>query len=281
MLTNRKGIAAPVVLYVLAAVAATQLVPNWRVSRLFSKSPPTAELAAAEAARDRALADLAAIKAEHDRQAAEAERLRDAQLRTGQEYVAGTVEALNRVPAEHQTPETRAASLFAGRADIAFALALGKLPDAQRAEVLLLLDQLLSSKQAEIDAAMARIAAKDAELQQVQGAKQQAEARAEKLAAQQQAAEEKQAALSQAVEQKTAEVAKWADAKVAADREAGSLTATLQRLAVGVAALYVLLHYILPSLVAQFPTFRPLSLLYQAVASITSAHEIGTGGPKP
>ena len=50
---SQRGAIPVVVLWVLGALAASQLVPNWRISALFAKKPPTAalDLAQREAAQ--------------------------------------------------------------------------------------------------------------------------------------------------------------------------------------------------------------------------------------
>lgn len=273
------AVQAAVLVYIVAGVALTQLVPNWRVTKWFQKGPRTEQLQAAQEAAKKAEAELAALRSEREAAELEKSKKKDEQVTTGQEYVHATGEALRRV--QDPGPEVEAAKLLNGRAEIALAMAMGRLPAAQQAEMIRLVDGLLSSHKAEVDAANAKIAERDEALRVVTAERVAVEKKLAVVEARIPAAEEKAQVLSQKLEEKTNEVRTWAEKKVESDREAGSLRATLQNWAIMIGLGYVFLHFILPSLASQFPGSRLLKWVYDVSTSIGSAHEIPKSDNQP
>lgn len=270
--SKRGAVQAAVLVYIVAGVALTQLVPNWRVTKWFQKGPRTEQLQAAQDAAKKAESELAQIRAERDAAVKEQQEKRDAQITSGQEYVHATGVALRRV--ENPGPEVEAAKLLNGRAEISLALAMGRLPREQQNEMIKLVDGLLSSHKSELDAAQKKLEARDEELRLVTAERVAVEKKLAVVEARIPAAEEKAQVLSKKLEEKTDEVRTWAEKKVESDRVAGSLRATLQNWAIMIGLGYVFLHFVLPSLASQFPGSKLLRWVYDVSTSIGSAHEI-------
>ena len=138
-----------------------------------------------------------------------------------------------------------------------------------------IVDGALSAKQAEVDAAKASLAQRDASLALLQTQKLAVEAQIPPLQAQAKAADTKAQAAQTVVTAKTAEVVAYANKAAEKESEAGSLGALLTKAAwiVGILlALLFLANFILPSLAAEFPAVSWLVKLNQTTKSITSAH---------
>lgn len=266
------AVQAAVILYIVAGAALTQLVPNWRITKLFQRGPRTEQLQAAQDAAKKAEEELARLRAERAAFEQEKANKKDEQVSSGQEYVHATGEALRRV--KNPGPEVAAAKLLNGRAEMSLALAMGRLPAAQQAEMIKLVDGLLSDHKNELDAAMKKIEERDEQIKIVTAERIAVEKKLAVVEARIPAAEEKVHDLSGRLEEATNAVKVWAEKKVESDRESGSLQTLITRFLIGFAAGYVFLHFILPSLAAQFPGSRLLSKFYQAATSIASAHEI-------
>ena len=224
---GERGEVVTLVLVALGLVAATQLVPNWRVSNLWAKGPPSQQLIEAEAAALRARTEATAARdALAAMQAAERAKQVE-QVAYSQQMIAGVAPALR---SEAQSPGVRLAANLAERASSGLAAAVGNLPSAKQAEILLIVDQALSGKQAEIDAANRALAAKDAELRLVIQARESLEARLPAIVAAKDAAEAAASTSTAAAAAKAAEVAQIADRLFAEKKESGSLGAMVTKL---------------------------------------------------
>jgi len=265
---SNKAYAEVVVLAVVACFAL--LTPGLKLPAFLQKKPATAQLDAAQLRLDEALkakseaeAKLAAIVA------AEA-AAKESQSRYSQQMVEGADLALATVV--DRTPAINAAAGFVGRARVGLGAALGPLPKDKQVEIQAIFDGLI----AERDEARKALEDKDAELRIV--TKERAS-----LVAQKSELEKKVVTASAAVEvqeatvkAKVAEVENWAKAKAAADAEAGSLKGYLDWAIKGfalLAALYVAVHFVLPSLAQEFPAVRALNVANAAIKSVFSAHQ--------
>lgn len=270
---NNRGFAW---LPVLALVAlAALLAPKFHLPAFLQKQPPTKQLTQAE--DELAKARAAQAKAESDLQAAkvkEAAQLQ-AQLQYAHQMNAGAGQALARVPAEHLTPEVRLASEMVARTENGLTAAIGGLPEAQQAEIKKLVADALSAVTGERDEALKSLAEKDADLQKATVEKQAIQAQ---LPALQASVETSAAAVevkSAEVQTKTHEVAAYAEAKAAAEAKAGSLDAyagNLLRILLIAGLLYLVVHFVLPSLAQEFPASKVLTLLNKSAKSVFSSH---------
>lgn len=276
--SGNRGVIPVAIIYVLCGLGViTVAVPNFRPWNWFQKGPPTIELSKAETALATAKAD--AAKAQADLVAAQAkERAATVeQVRYSQQMIAGVPAALKRAPA---SPEVSLASQLAERAGKGLSAAIGDLPADRQAEILAIVEGALSAKQAEVDAAKAALASKDAELAATTAAKAQVEAQIPVLTAKAVNADSKAAAAESLVTAKTNEVAAWADKKAASDKEAGSLGALVKRLEwwiVVAAMIYLFIHFAMPSLAAEFPACKALTVAYRGITSIASSHIVQAG----
>ncbi len=186
--------------------------------------------------------------------------------------VAGIPLALARAP---QSPEVVFATGLAKRAQRGLAEAIGEIDPSKQAEMVFLVEQALSAKQAEVDAANAALALKDKELAVTTAAKKAIEDKLPALEDKAHAAENKAIAAEGIVVVKTNEVAVYADKMAEKEAEAGSLGTLLHKLfwVVGaLAVLYVLVHFILPSLAQEFPGSPLLARANKTAKSIFSSH---------
>ena len=266
---STRGVIPVAVLWVIGLLGASQLVPNWRISHLFAKGPPTIELSKAEAALATAKAD--AAKAQTELLAAQAkERAQTVeQVRYSQQMIAGVPAALKRAPV---SPEVSLASQLAERASKGLSAAIGDLPADKQAEITAIVEDALSAKQAEVDQAKAALAAKDAELTATTAAKAQVEAQIPVLTAKAATATEKADAAQTVVAAKTAEVVAYADKAAAELHENGTLRATIWYWGIRLAIAYAVIFWVVPSLAQEFPALKPLVWLNQTLKSITTAH---------
>ena len=159
---NRRGvIETAVVLYVVAALALTQLVPNWRITHWFQKGPPTAELVQAQKEATDAKAQAAALQGRVDALALQNEQRKAEQLGYSHEMVVGAIESNSKAPVSTEQAITDS---FLQRADLSLNVAVSKLDPALKAEVINIVAQLRSGDQEKIKAANAMLAEKDKEL---------------------------------------------------------------------------------------------------------------------
>lgn len=249
MKTNRKGEVATVVLIVLGLLGASQLVPNFRPSSWFKKAPPTKELAQAQEALAKAQAEAKAaqdaLKATKD--AADAKEKE--QVGYAQEMLAGVPHALKGEP---QTPGVRLAISLSEHASNGLSQAIGGLSPAKQAEILHVVDLALSGKQAEIDEANRALSAKDTELRIISKEKASLEGQIPTLQARIKASEDEVATKTLTVTQKAQQVVDYAAQVYAKEQEAGSLSATVDRLLKGaliLGGIYLFVVFFLPGLV--------------------------------
>lgn len=276
---SNRGIIPAIYLVAGAVALVVALWPSWHLPAFLQKKPQTAQLTQAQT--DLAAAKIALAKAEADLAVAQAKEkeAKDAQLAYSQQMAAGVVSSLAKAPI---SPEVTLAKGFADRAVNGMTLALGKLPADQQAEITLLVQQALSSKQAEVDAANEALKAKDTRLAQETTARKAAEASIPPLKASVEAANAQVGAKTALVTEKTAEVSQWASAKAESDAKAGSLgtyAENLWRILLIVAIGYIVIHIVFPSLAAEFPAATWLSGIYRFFTSLTSAHTITVPSP--
>ena len=209
----------PVTLYLLAGFLLGTFTGTFKPFLGLHKAPPTkqvtqlqADLTAAQQEKVKAVGDLTAA------QASERAKL-EGQVRAAQVDAVGTAAAIKRAPA---SAETALAARMADRVNLKLALAIGKLPEDQQVAMLDLIDQALSGKQAEIDAANAKLAKADADFKALTSDRDAIKAQIPALVATAAKADERAAAVQSALTAKTNEVVTWAAAKDEADKRAGS-----------------------------------------------------------
>jgi hypothetical protein len=227
---RRRGAVDPVslaLIVVLGLGGAT--LAGWKPFQIFRKKPPTEQVLALQAELAKAQAQLEATRAAEAAALAAERAKQEAQVRRAQQFVAGAGEALERVPAAHRVPEVLAAADLTGRAELALGLAIGGLPAEQQREILRIVDQMLSGRTADLEAARAALAEIEGEVRNLakerDTLRQQAAALAREKSQLVATVDTVQADLTA----KTGEVLKIADALDAKAREAGSLGATLNR----------------------------------------------------
>ncbi len=272
MTNSCKGAAPIILLYILGAAALTQLVPNWRVTHLFEKGPQTKQLKEAQDAAAKAKADAEAAESRYQTALADQKAKTVAATQYSQQMIAGVPVALGRA---QQSPEVIFAASLAKRAASGLSVAIGDLPADKQAEIAFIVEQALSAKQAEVDAARAALAIKDKELSDTKEAKQVIEAKLPVLEQQAKSAEAKAVAADAQVMVKTSAVAAYAEKAAAKEEEAGSLGTLVTKLlwVIGIcAALYVFAHFMLPSLAQEFPAASRLVAFNKTVKSLVSSH---------
>lgn len=274
MTTNSRGVAPVVVIVALAVGAIALLLPSWHLPAFLQKTPPTAQLQKSETDLLAARAAQAAAEAQlAQARAAEVARTTE-QIRYAQSNAAGATTALAHVPPAHLTPEVKLAADLIGRTNTGLAAAIGALPPDQREEMERLVTGALSAKQAEVDAARAALAEKDAQLQTTISEKSVLAAEIPQLQAAVQTKTAEVQVKAAEVQTRTQEVSAWAEKKAAADAKAGSLDAyagNLVRIIIAIGILYVIAHFMLPSLAQEFPASRVLTWIDKTVKSVTSA----------
>lgn len=248
MKRNSRGEALTLVLIIVGALAATQLVPNWRINRLFEKKAPMADLKRAQ--DDLAKARAAAEQARADKESAvAAERAKfEAQLRAAQQSSEGAAYVLAKIPAEHATPQSKLGTAMVVRTNLRFAAALGKLPDDVLKDVMDMMDGVI----AERDDALAKLAETDRRFQELTGEHASTVRNLAETTQRALDAEKRFGAAQETVTTKTDEVVQYARNLKNERDQNGSLGATLQKFiwgAVIVAGGYVFLAFILPAIV--------------------------------
>lgn len=252
MRSRRGTIGVDLLLIAGVALAVGVFAGGWKPLQLFKPKPPTAQLTQLQADLAKAQAEADALRAAKAA-AEQAEREKQVeQVRYAQEMLSGATESLSRQPVEHRTAQTQLASDLMKRSDFALGLAIGALPADKQREILRIVDQALSGVEAERQAALEALAAKDAELRVVTSERDAVKAELPKLAAKVSAAEAKAQQTQAAVTAKTEEVKTWANLKDAAERKAGSFAAQIDRIwrtIVWIAATWAFLAYVLPGLI--------------------------------
>lgn len=267
-----RGVIPVIVLYVLGGLALTQLVPNWRLPALFARKPPMVELAKAEAALATARADATAAEAKL-KAALLAEQAKTAdQLRYSQQMTSGARLAVAKAPVSAEV--TLAAGLL-DRAVKGLSAAIGDLPADRQAEIAQIVNDALSAKQAEVDAARAQLAIRDRDLATATSAKTALEAQIPVFQAEAKTASDKAEAAQGVVATKTAEVVAYATKAAEKEQEAGSVGALLHKfviVAAVLAVLYILIHFVLPNLAQEQGACGFVKWLNAKTKSIASSH---------
>lgn len=263
-------------LLVLAILGATQLVPNWRVTKVFGKSDKAkieqlnTQLAAQEATRKAAEASAKELA-----NASVVERAKlEAQVRSGQQMALGASRALNAIPAPQRPREVLLAEGFLARASSRLAQAVGALPKEQQEEVEAIVSGMLSDAQAKVDAANRALEAKDREAKALAAERDlltsevipALRATAAAKEAQKQAIESKVGELTQAVAVKAREF-------VQKEEEAGSATAFAYKLGVVLAAIVAAWLFFavgVPALTKVMPAGRLKTSLRATAGTVTS-----------
>lgn len=273
---NSRGIAAVYLLVAGALIVAGALGGTLKLPAFLQHQPPTAQLAATEgqlaqarAAQAQAEAQLAAARAEQQARTLD-------QGRYAQGAIAGAAAALATAP---DSPEVKLASELVRRADGALGAAFNQLPSVQRAEWQKLVSDALAAKGREVEALKQELAQKDNQLAAATSAKDELAAKIPQL----ESAVVVKSAETQVVSAKadtlTQQVSAYAQAKAEADKRAGSFEAYASWLvrtcivaAILLAALYLLVHFVLPSLAQEPGAAGWLVTLNKYTRSISSAH---------
>lgn len=258
MKTPIRAVIDPVTLGALALVAlGGALLFGWKPLNIFKAKPPTAQLTQLQADLVKAQAAEAQAKAEKDAAiAAERKKFED-QLRSAQQANEGAGYLLQKIPAEHQTPQSKVGTAMVLRANFRLASILGKLPDDVLRDVTDMMDGLITER----DEALAKLADSDRKFTELTG---------EHAATVKQLADANQRAQSTAqkvgevqvkVTEVTNEVKTKADALDAEMRKSGSLDAVVVKLLwVGgiVAGIWLFFALIVPGIVKHMASGNPL-----------------------
>lgn len=259
-----------VVLVVLGLVAASQAVPNFRPTNWFKKDAAhTQELAKAEADAAKARQEALDARKQLESIVAEQQQKTLEQVQYSQQMIAGIPRALAK---EEQTAGVRLATGLAIRASGGLAAAIGDLPLDKQEEIIKIVDGVLSGVVDERNEALRQLAAKDAELRVISQTKASLEAQLPALQATVKAKDEQLAVQTAKVAETTAKVVSYADKAALKEKEAGSLGAQVDKLGTLLLILgfaYLIVHFVLPSLAADFPALQTVNKLTK---SITSAH---------
>lgn len=263
----------PALIFFLVGIGTGIFGARWKPFAFLYPKPPTEQLTAAQAAQAKAQADAAQARADAASAHAQERQKLESQVQWSQQMASGAENALSRVPDASKTPETTLAHDLILRANLGLAAAIGKLPADQQAEILQIVEEALSSLQAERDAAQAALAKKDAELAQVTKDRTAIQAKIPVLEQQVQATARAEAQAQATVTAKTNEVKDWAAKKAASDARAGSLSGALDSLwhyVLWIAGAWAFLAFVLPGIIkhlADSPIKRGLRHLSGYVTS--------------
>lgn len=258
MVRTNRGFIDAFSLMFLGGVAVGVFLGNWDPTyKLLGKEPPTKAVAAAQAELAKATAEAQAREASLT-EANKAERQAlERQVQSAQQDNVGTVEALKRVPAEHATAEVKLAAAMAQRVSLKLARAIGNLPADQQDAMILLIEQALSEKQAEVDEAYRKLAERDAAFAEVSAERDHLNAVVIPAIQQDKAAADtKVSEMAAKVATAQDSLSQWAKEKYAAEARARGFQASLEklwRMALWGAAAYVFLAFILPAIVKVMP----------------------------
>jgi hypothetical protein len=266
-----RGVIDPLTLVLIGGLALGYVLGGWKPLAAFKKKPETAALTQLQA-------DLAKVQAEAEkaRLAAEAAKVAErqaleAQVRAAQQDNLGTVTALEKVPANHQTPEVKLAARMAQRVSLKLTAAIGRLPAEQQDAMIDLIQQALSDKQGEVDEANRKLAALDADFKAVTGEREQLKAEIPKLTQRAVKAEETAKEVQAKVTEKTEEVKTWANKTSEALRENGSLLSNLKKGALLLFLIWGGITFILPGIVKHLSTDNPFKGIIRDVAGFLSS----------
>lgn len=265
---TRKGVVDPVTLAVLAAFGLGAVFGSWKPLNYFKKAPDTKQLTELQAKLE--TANKAATQAEKDKDAAVAKERADlaAQVKAAQHDALGAELALNRDKA--LSPESALGKRMIGRANLKLAMVVGKLPVEDQAEVLDWIDQLLSGKQAEIDAANAKLAKADADFKNLSAERDQIAAQIPVLTKKADEAEKVAAATQAKVTSATNTVKAQADKLFKSLQENSSLTASIEKGVMWIVGILVTLMFIIPGIVKHLEA-GPVKTVLRAIAGYATA----------
>jgi hypothetical protein len=268
---SRRAFADPVTLYLLAGLAAGIVVGSWKPLNAFKKPPPTAQLTELQGKLDAALVQAAAAaQAAETAKMAERAKLEE-QIHAAQADNEGTVASLKRVPPAAQTPEVKLASRFANRVSLKLALTVGALPRDQQEAMVDLVEQALSDKQAEVDAANVKLAQMDADFKATTAQRDALRVEIPKLTERATKAEEQAKAVQSEVTAMTDKVKTWADKADTALRESGSLWGSVKKAVWLIGGGYVFLVFILPGIVKHLAPENPFKGLLRDASGYLSS----------
>lgn len=245
---------SPLILYAIAGFFIGGMAGSWHPLAMFAKKPPTEQLTQLQAQLTKAQSDsVAAVKAVEDAKSAERAKL-EAQIRSAQQDNLGASEALKKAPI---TPETKLAQRMTQRVSLKLASAIGKLPQEEQDAMIELIQQALSDKQAEVDAANAKLASMDADFKAVTGEREQLRGQIPLLTQRAVKAEETAQKVQGQVTLVTDQVKKQADKLFQADQESGSLWNGIKGLVgllIFLAFGWAFLAFIVPALLKFMPS---------------------------
>lgn len=261
---NRRGIVDVALLVIVGAAGI--VAGSWKPLNMFAKKPPTAALSELQVKLDVATADAAKARAE-SAAAVASERLRlEQQVRGSQRDNLGAATAIKRVPKEHRTAEVLLAASMIDRTGFKLGAAIGRLPEEDAAQMVGLIDELLSNKQAEIDEANRKLAALDADFKAVTAEREVLKAQLPKLAERAIEAEKTVVAVQVEVKTKTQQVKDWADKTFAAEQQNGSLWSGIKKAALFIGGIYLFLAFGLPAIVKHLESTNPLKSVLRNVS---------------
>jgi hypothetical protein len=245
----KQAFVVPVVIWIaagLAGLAALFYHPH-------AKAPPAPDLAAlhqAQTDRDKALQDEAAAKTNYDNAIKDLNAKFTSQVSYSQQMGYGSANAFRRVPVAQQGPEYVLGLSLLDRANNGLAKALGDLPDAQRQEILGIVDGVLSKAQDQVAAANKALADKDAQLVQTTSERDVLKGQLPGLKSTLDAKDAAAKIASQLVDQDTAKVVEYAKAKEQTQgflAQAEAKARFFLKVLVGIAVGWFLLVFILPT----------------------------------
>lgn len=265
---------SPVLLYILAGFFVGNVTGAWHPLATFGKKPPVQQLTELQAqltAQQQAAAE--AAKQAEAAKVAEREKL-EKQVRSAQLDNLGASTALKKVPKEHQTPEVKLAGSMVDRTGFKLGAAIGKLPPEEQQAMVDLIEELLSGKQTEVDAANLKLAQLDSDFKALTAQRQALEAQIPLLTQRAAKAEETVQATQQKVTVATNEVKAKAEALFKAAEESGSLWNAI-KLGVGAVILlglgYGFLAFILPGVVKHMAPDNPMKNMLRDASGYLTA----------
>ena len=248
-MNSNRGEALTLVLIALAALGLGTVAATWKPLDAFRKAPPTADLTKLQGELAQAQAAAESARKEKDAAVAAERAKLEAQIRSAQSDNAGTQAALGLVPAAHKVAEVQLAERMAKSVDFKLGIAIGSLPDTQRAVVTQWIADALAGKQAEFDAQMAK---QLAEFNVLRGERDQLKAAIPTLEKRAETAEEKAKAVQGEVTAKTNVVKEIADTLDAEKRKSGSLGTALssaRNVVLWIVGVWAFFSFIVPGLV--------------------------------
>lgn len=255
---NRRGFIDPVTLAVVGGLAVGIFAGSWKPLSIFKKPPPTAQLSELQVKLDIATADAAKARADAAIAVA-AERLRlEQQVRGGQRDNLGAAAAIKRVPKEHRTAEVLLAASMIDRTGFKLGAAIGKLPEEDAAQMVSLIDELLSNKQAEIDEANRKLAAMDADFKVVSAERESLKAQIPLLSAKVQSAENNATSVQVEVTTVTNQLKAKATELFNEQQAGGSFVGSLKKAAIIVGLGIAFVMFGIPAIVKHLESANPL-----------------------